>query len=198
MNWWLLKSDPKDKLPRQPIYYPWAKLDEIPPASILLFYNGQPLTEKEGRIKGFPYRLPPFHASFYLGNGDQLTQGKRAIIRHVAYDFRSTRRIDVVTYGLLTPEDRAMLCEEARRREGMIYDVPGFLRFGFSFIRDWKFANFCSEQVADIFKTKGFTISTKPPNQTEPFRLWEYANINAVASQIEMKTLHVGSDFPKD
>lgn len=200
MNWWILAKDPKDKLPRQPIYYPIMKdrLDEIPPASVLLFYNGQPLTEKEGRVKGFPYRMPPFHASFYLGNGEHLNQGKRAVIRNIAYDMRSTRRIDVITYGFLTLQDREMLCREARIREGMIYDFPGLLSFGLSFIRDWNFANFCSEQVADIFRLKGFTVSTKIPEKTEPFRLWEYANRYAAAGQIEMKTLHVGVDYPAD
>lgn len=200
MKWWLIAKDPKNKLPRQPIHYPIMKdrLDEIPPASVLLFYNGQPLTEKEGRVKGFPYRLPPFHASFYLGNGEHLNQGKRAKIRHIAYDFRSTRRIDVITYGFLTLDDREMLCREARRREGMIYDIGGLLNFGFPFIREWRFANFCSEQVADIFKVKGFSVSTKEPEESEPFRLWEYAHIFANAGQVQMRTLHVGQEFPQD
>lgn len=197
ISWWILKSDPIHKLPRQPIYYPIVKdLAEIPPASTLLFYNGQKWTEREGRIKGFPFKLPPFHASFYLGDGLHLNQGKRAAIEPLKDEFRSTRRIDVITYGFLTLEDRAMLCREARLREGMLYDFGGLGDFGFSFLKEWSWANFCSEQVAEIFESKGFRCSDKEPSETEPFRLWQFADRYAIPAQIEIRTVHLGKDFP--
>jgi hypothetical protein len=196
LSWWILKKDPINKLPRQPIYYPITPIEDIPPASVLLFYNGQPLTEKEGRVKGFPYKLPPFHVSFYLGSGEHLNQGKRAVIRHLAYDMRSTRRIDAVVYNALTIEDREMLCREARRRKGWIYDGGGFASFGLKFIKEWSRANFCSEQSCEIFASKGFRISDKEPSKSEPFRIWQYAMNYATPAQIEMRTVHVGSEFP--
>lgn len=192
-SWWLVGKDPKDKLPWQPIW-PVIKIEDVPAASVLLYYNGNKWTEKEARLKGFPYKDPPFHTSFYLGGGEHLNQGLKAEIKPVADEFRSTRRVDVVTYPDLTPEDRAMICDEARKRKGRIYDIPGFARFGFPFLKEWAFGNFCSEQVAEIFDVKGFRVSIKEPSKTEPFRLWQFSNLYPKNAPIN--TLHIGSEYP--
>lgn len=197
MNWWMIAKDPKDTLPPMPVY-PRIELQDIPPASVALFYNGQTLTEKEARVKGFPFKLPPYHATMVLEDGQHLTQGARGKIEALANEMRSTRRIDIIVYNFLTKPDRAQLCDDARKMKGKIYDIGGFLHFGFKFIMPWKFAFFCSELCAYIFKQRRFTISFREPSETAPFHLWEYAHIYEPSMTCEFRTLHIGQDYPKD
>lgn len=191
--WWLGTRDPKDKLIWQPTW-PVVKIEDVPPASVLLYYNGNGLTEKEARVKGFPFKDPPFHASFYLGLGKHLNQGMTALVGNVTDEYRSTRRVDVISYPDLNNDDRKILVEDAWGRLGRAYDVPGFLSFGLPFLREWAFANFCSEQVAEIFDSNGYRVSLKEPSKTAPFHLWNFAQTypkNAI-----LNTLWVGEDYP--
>jgi hypothetical protein len=191
--WWMAAPDPIAKLPWQPVW-PLMKVEDIPPASTLLYYNGNTWTEKEARVKGFPYKDPPFHASFYLGYGKHLNQSAIAQPASLTEEFRSTRRVDVITYPDLSDTDRQKLVEEAFSRVGTIYDIPGFIRFGLPFMKEWHFANFCSEQVAEIFDTEGFRVSIKAPKDTEPFRLWQFASL--YPKNVLIRTLHVGAEYP--
>ena len=136
-------------------------INEIPPASILLFYGGTELTEVVGNyVYKHPYKPAAFHAAGYLGDGRVLNIGKEAKILDIREQFRSTRRIDVIVLKDLTTEEREIICKKFERdANNNFYDVAGFIRYGgqlkiLKFLKKVRSSNkndYCSDNVVDNF-----------------------------------------------
>lgn len=203
MSWFskLFKGPSVQPLPE----FPTIALEDIPPASILLFYGGTKITEWVGNtIYKHPYKPASFHAAGYLGDGEVLNIGKEATIEDVRSMLRSTRRVDVVVLNDLTKKEREIIIKRFRRDAGKnFYDAIGFLRFGGQLkalrflkkVHSSEKNDFCSDNVVDNFSTlqpakrKGDTaamtkeltlpreirISANPAEDTAPWHLLEHA-----------------------
>jgi len=193
---WLLKPDPRDRLPVLPPY-PRINLDAVPAGAALLWMGGGPyLTGKQARVLlGYPHRNHYFHASLALGQGEHLNQGKKAVIEPIAEQYQSTQRIDVVIYRDL-PEDAAERFQEwAKTREGRRYDYLGFLWQGLKIIRPSSYYDFCSQQVITAHRVIGHQVSYRFEEWSAPTHIWFYAVSPNHPGLCEMRTLHLGRDF---
>jgi len=174
-------------------------LGQIPPASIILFYGGNKLTQWAGNwLCKHPYAPPAFHASFYLGNGLHLNVGKFKTIQSVEPEFRSTRRIDAILIPSLTVEQSVRMVRTAfldadDPHIGLslpTYSISDYLRFALRFLRPSK-KDFCSENVVELFMTEGVVVSSHKAVDTAPWDLLEYAEKNG----FEVRTLFTGPNF---
>lgn len=176
-------------------------VSEIPEASALLFYGGNKLTEFVGNnLYKHPYRPPAFHAAFYIRDGLFLNVGKFKVIQKLEDEFRSSRRIDVISYSALLNADRVALCTFAildTSKPKVGFDLPDYgiidyLRFGFKFLRPTK-NDICSENVVELFAMRKIVVSYRRPADTAPWHLFEFAYQNPEVCVV--RTLHVGADF---
>lgn len=189
--------------------YPGLKIKDLPPASILLFYGGNKLTELVGnRIYKHPYRPPAFHAAFYIGNflpddiGENLflNVGKFKEIVPFASETRSTRRIDAISFPKIEERARRKICAFAckdisKPKFGLTfpdYSFTDYLRFGLRFLKPSK-KDFCSENVCEIFDTQGVKVSDRKAVDTAPWDLLEFAELHRDAATVN--TLWCGGDF---
>lgn len=217
----LLFKDPKNTDAMKQAPYPRINIDDIPPASAILFYNGNRVTERAGaRLYGCPYWPPAFHAAFYIGNRMFLNVGEFRTIEDLTTELRSTRRADVVIYNALTPDQRAGMARAAmldtsKERVGLTlpdYAVTDYLRFLVRGIHPSK-SDFCSENVAEIFgrasaqglksveswavvvaAAAGIRIAQGLPVDTAPWDIEKGAE--ALMAGAERRTLWVGPDYP--
>lgn len=196
--------------------FPSIKLEDIPPASTLLFYGGNKLTQFAGNtLYKHPYTPPAFHAAFYIGipsPGIFLNVGAFKTLQDVTKAYRSTRRIDVITYNI-PDEIRKLLCREAimdtsRHKVGLTlpdYDgFKGYMGFGWRWLlrkigvkakaKENK-RDFCSDNVADLFGTQGIKVSPVSSEETAPWTLLEWAIDHPL--DCVNKTLFVGKDYAK-
>lgn len=201
--------------------YPGISIEDIPPASALLFYNGNKLTERAGRaLFQHPYWPPAFHAAIYIGDRLFLNVGKFRTLEDLTTELRSQRRIDVVIYRDLTPEQRQEIARAATldtspHRVGLSlpdYAITDYLRFLFRKLPASK-ADFCSENVAELFgrtsarglkslsswhavvkAAGGIRIAAGLPVDTAPWDIQEGAEVGFGGA--ESRTLHVGRDYP--
>lgn len=178
------------------------KIEEVPMASALLFYGGTKITEFFGNtIYKHPYKPASYHAAFYIEEGLFLNVGKFKVVQEIKDEFRSTRRIDVISYPAITKDQRIKLSNAAyldtsKPKIGLSlpdYDWMAFLRFGFKFMRQSKKNDFCSENVVQLFGTQNIKVSDKLDYQTAPWHLFEYAV--AHPDQCQVNTLWQGKDF---
>lgn len=197
----LLKLLKKPVLQPLPTFIP-ITLENIPTASILVFYGGTKLTELAGnRLYGHPYNPAAFHAAFYIENGLFLNVGAFKTIQALKNEFRSTRRIDVIVDKYLLPQERKQLCYTAaldatEPKVGLNlpnYSATDFLRFAFRFLKPSK-KQFCSENVVELFETVGRKVSDLKAVDTAPWDLLEYA---MGKPDFQIYTLHEGIDFKK-
>lgn len=217
----LLFKNPKNtEGRRQPVYEKIA-IDDIPPASALLFYNGNKVTERAGyRLFKHHYWPPAFHAAFYIGERLFLNVGKFKTVEDLTTELRSSRRIDVVIYKVLNQFQRQEMSREAtlgtsKHRIGLTlpdYAVTDYLRFLFRGLPTSK-KQFCSENVAETFGLSkahgndtgqtwadrvdtngGIRISDGLPVDCAPWDVLEGA-LNGMGGA-EIRTLHVGHDYP--
>jgi len=193
----LFKKPVTKRLPN----YPFIKLADIPPASAILFYGGNNLTELIGnRLYNHPYKPPAFHAAFYICRGLFLNVGKFRTVQLLKDEFRSARRIDVVVFKDIPADKRNALCDAAVLdasvpRIGLElpdYAFTDYLRFGMRFLQPSK-KDFCSENVAELFLTQGVKLSDLKPVDTAPWDIEEYAEAHPEACEI--RTLWCGLDF---
>ena len=203
-----------------PVFEPLHE-DNILPASILLFYGGNWLTELGGRIYKHPYKPAAYHAAGYIGRYEVLNIGKTATIEDIRSLKRSTRRIDVITLLDLNGNERDTICRKFRRDAGKnIYDVGGYARFAskLKVLRFLKFArssrenDFCSDNVVDNFsepplKHKGepdevykslllpraIEVSAQKSEDTAPWHLLEHALANPSTRRVN--TAWIGTEF---
>ena len=194
----LLKPRPTRPLPD----FPRIDWRNVMPASALLFYGGGPaITQMAAtRMYRHPYHPAAFHAALYLGNGDFLNVGKFKTVERLSQEFRSTRRIDVISYEM--PGDVADAIARDGYRDadkpkvGMslpTYGVTDFLRFG---LKWWKPStkDICSENVTEILRAHGVECAEpSEPFNVAPWHLLEWAEKNP--SMCQIKTIHVGGDF---
>lgn len=193
------------KLFKKPSLKPLPKFDsidleDIPAASLLLFYGGTKITELVGnRLYGHPFHPAAFHAAFFIQDGLFLNVGAFKTIQLIKDEYRSTRRIDVISDLSLLPQERKQLCLAATQdvdkpKIGLnlpTYSVFDFLRFGFKFLKPSK-KDICSENCVEIFGTLGRKISNNKPVDTAPWDLFEYALDNP---EFQVNTLWEGPDF---
>ena len=181
--------------------FPMIKMEDIPSASIILFYGGNKLTEMVGNnMYGHKYLPPAFHAAFYCENGIFLNVGKFKTVEELQKELRTSRRIDIVIVKNLTSTQREVACKFAvldasRPRVGLSlpdYSWMDYVRFGLKFMKPSK-KDFCSENVVELFQKVGAKVSEKLPVDTAPWHLLEYAISNP--SQFDIKTLHIGADY---
>lgn len=217
----LLLKNPKNLEGRRQPVYPWIRIDEIPPASCLLFYNGNRVTERAGaRWFNHRYWPPAFHAAFYLGNRLFLNVGKFKTIEDLTTELRSKRRVDVVLYTNLTQNQRDKMVRTAMmdtsgHRIGLRfpdYAVTDYLRFLFRRLPPSK-KDFCSENVAELFgrapatgmksvesweaaviAAGGIRTAEVLPLDTAPWDIQEWAEVHP--ARCEIRTVHVGGDYP--
>lgn len=176
----------------------------VPPASILLFYNGNKVTEFMGKVVyRHKYNPPAFHAALYIGGGLMLNVGKFVTEETVESEFRSTRRVDVIIYHNLTAEQRGLIIGRGYKDLNKFYDIGGFLSFGkkipligkaLGFLKGSKKLPFCSDHVTDSFGAGGQIVSQFESENTAPWHLLEYALLHPSISSIH--TLHIGPDYP--
>jgi hypothetical protein len=183
--------------------HPAVPVQDIPAASVLLFYGGPWVTELVGeRVYKHPYHPPAFHAAFYIDQGLFLNVGAFREIADVMGEFRTTRRIDVLMFTKLDPIQRKHLARRAMlgtsRPTGVVavsdYAWRDFLRFGLTFLKPSK-KEFCSENVVTLFETEGIRTTDLPPDRTAPWDLYEYALANP--DEVTVRTLWIGEDFEK-
>jgi hypothetical protein len=181
--------------------YRQISLGEIPPASAILFYGGNKLTEMAGnRLYKHPYAPPAFHAAFYIGDSLFLNVGKFRTIEDIGAELRSTRRVDIIIYKMITPDVRRALCHAAtmdcsKPKIGLElpdYAIMDYLRFGLRFLKPSK-KDFCSENCVELFATGGISISDLKACDTAPWDIQEFAE--AHPDLCEIRTLWVGPDF---
>lgn len=183
--------------------YPPIKMSDIPPASSLLFYGGNKLTELAGnRLYDHPYKPPAFHAAFYIEDGLFLNVGKFKTVQNLKDEFRSTRRVDVIIYRGIKPEKRERLCRAAyldadKPKIGLslpTYAVTDYLRFGLRWFKPSKM-DFCSENVVELFATEKVRVSEQEPYNTAPWDIEEYAEKFAQEQKIEIYSVWIGPDW---
>jgi hypothetical protein len=181
--------------------HPAIAVQDIPPASALLFYGGPRITELVGeRVYKHPYHPPAFHAAFYIAKGLFLNVGAFREIADILGEFRTTRRIDVLIYTKLDPVQRETLGRRAMldtsRPRGFVaisdYSWRDFLRFGLTFLRPSK-KEFCSENVVDLFQSEKIITTDLPADRTAPWDLYEYAL--AHPDEVTIRTLWIGPEF---
>lgn len=184
--------------------FPSITLRDIAPASTLLFYGGNKITSWYANKRyNHPYKPGAFHAALYLKDGLSLNVGKFKAITDVATQYRSTYRIDVITYLDLTPEQR-----EAVVKQGLLdadephvgFNLPTYGLFDFlrfepvlrKLLPEDK-RDICSENVTREFGQADYTVSKKPAAQTAPWDLFEYALSRPEVCKLN--TLWKGLDF---
>ncbi len=182
--------------------YEVLEVGKIPAASTLLFYGGNKLTEYFGNKRDkHPYKPPAFHAAIYIRDGLFLNVGKFKTIQKVLDEFKSTRRIDVISYNDIPLKSKDSICERAyldasKPKIGISlpdYDWMGYLRFALKFIKPSKHRDFCSDNVVDLFATEDIQVSAKSDESTAPWHLYEYAL--ARPDRCSIRTLWTGPDF---
>lgn len=193
--------------------YTGIDLTHIPRASTILFYGGNKFTEFFGnKIYRHPYKPPAFHAAFYIEEGLFLNVGKFRTVQELEGEFRSNRRIDIITYLKIDDQTREELNRYAYLNtskpkfgfEFPDYDVLGYLGFGIRklaskipVLKKWAFQSkkkfFCSENVVDIFATQKIEVSLRLDFETAPWDLFDYAL--AHPERCVINTLWVGKDF---
>jgi len=180
-------------------YYPRTALEDIKPASALVFYGspGNRATELVGsRLYKFPYTPPPFHAALYLSNGEFLNVGKLRAVIALQKELLNTRRCDVIEYRM---SDKARQDIEASGRndtskintalEKLLhrpiwdYAFTDFLRFGIHSIKPSK-ADFCSENVVENMNAGGLHPSAHKAVDTAPWDLIEWAEAHPEVATI--------------
>jgi len=181
--------------------YPTIKTGEIPPASAILFYGGNRLTELAGnRLYKHPYKPPAFHAAFYIEDGLILNVGKFKTIETIESELRSTRRVDVIIYKGLSVDTVEALKKSAyldldKPKAGIqlpTYAITDYMRFGLRWFKPSK-KDFCSENVVEIYAKYGIRISDQESYNSAPWDLAEFAEANL--DLCELRTLYVGADF---
>lgn len=199
MNYLKLFKKPNTKpLPT----YGHIEVNDIPAASILLFYGGVKLTELVGsRLYDHPYNPPAFHAAFYCEKGTFLNVGKFRVIQNLPEEFRSTRRIDVLILPYLTSTQRQTAVEFAKmdvsaKKPFKISDYgwKDFLRFGFPGLKPSS-KQICSENVVRLFDKIDQKVSDHASYDTAPWHLYERAYKHP--EDFDIKTVWVGKDFKK-
>lgn len=185
------------KLPK----YPKIKINQIPDGAILLFYGGNELTETVGYlVYRHKYNPPAFHAALYLEKGMFVNVGKTVTLNMIKDEFRSTRRIDVIVYNFLSPEQKEMIMETGKKDIGKIYDIKGFLGFGRKlpligklFPKGSKKLPFCSDHVQDAYRAANVLVAETSDEETAPWHLLEYAEAHPGIADIY--TIHTGKQF---
>lgn len=194
------------ELKQNPIY-PKIALKDITPASILVFYGGPKITEYFGNeVYKFPYKPAPFHLSVYLERGLHCNVGVFTTIEQVDHEFRSTRRIDVITFPYMNTEQRYKVLNYEYKRAGAnssrfrFYDLKGFLYAGLrkvpllnKVLKPSRRHDFCSDNVADAFGKAPQKVSDKPDEETYPWDPVQWAWDNPEVASLY--TLWIGNDF---
>jgi hypothetical protein len=190
--------------------FPKIEIADILMASTLLFYGGTKITEFFGNtIYRHPYKPPAYHAAFYIEEGLFLNVGKFKVVQEIKNEFRSTRRIDIISYPAISKDARIKLSNAAyldtsKPKVGLSlpdYDWKGFIGFGLRklfkkvpwLLKQSKRNEFCSEECVQLFNTQGIKISDEKAEDTAPWHLLEYAL--KYPDQCEVKTLWTGKDF---
>ncbi len=181
-------------------------LSAVKPASVVLFYGGNKLTEFVGNvIYRHPYKPPAFHAALYLGDipylGDSLilNVGAYKTLKNVKDEFLSSRRVDVIEYDM--PASTRDAIKSVAAKDTSKLDKPielpdygwrDYLRFGFKFLPASR-KDFCSENCVELLEMGGVKSSHKKAVDTAPWTLLDFALSNP--DRAHAFTLHVGDKF---
>lgn len=182
--------------------YQTIKVGDIPPASILLYYNVNSLTEMVGlKIYGHKYCLPSGHAAIYMDHGLIHNVGKFKLPKKIEETFKSTRRVDVIVCEGLDDDTRNgiirdCILDASKPKVGFQlpdYAIFDYLRFGCKLWKPSK-KDICSENCVEIFHGRGVIVSDLEPYNTAPWDLQEYAE--RIGPKIRpMYTVYTGKDF---
>lgn len=192
----LLKPYPAESLPG----FPAIAYGDVPPASTLLFYSGNKLTEMFGnRVYRHRYTPPAFHAALTVGNGEMLNVGKFKTIEPIEKELISTRRVDAIIYNM-TFFQRDMITHNARLdidkpKIGLMlptYGVLDYLRFAVKWFRPTHY-DICSENVVELLMSGGIISSVREPFNTAPWDLLSWAVDHP--DKATVKTVWIGKDF---
>lgn len=192
----LFKKPVGEKLPE----YPRLGINEILPASTILFYGGNKLTEAFGNnLYHHPYIPPAFHAAVYIEDGLFLNVGKFRTLESLTKECRSTRRVDIITYSMDLAKRNAIrvaaLKDTSQPKVGLSlpdYAWTDYLRFGFKRFHPSK-NDFCSENCVELFGKAGVIISDRKAVDTAPWHLLEYALAHPDTCHVH--TLWIGPDY---
>ena len=119
----------------------------------------------------------PTHAEIYLGNEKQETISAEILgVRKKSLNRFKKNRIEIYSYNDLTVEQLQKLKSYAYGTVGRLYDYMGLVSFLGNIIKkklpQSKFANFCSELVAEIFVYAGIWILNQKPHEQHPAEQW--------------------------
>ncbi len=184
--------------------YDTITVDEIPRASILLYYNGNKLTETIGNfVYKYRYVMPPFHTALYIGGPENqvINVGMFVELVNLQNQLASSRRVDVIVFPELMYQERELVIRQGRKDIGKFYDVKGFLGFGrdipiigplINKLRPSAKLPFCSDHVVDSFNALPMKVSEFGSEQTAPWDIANYCEDNKVG---EFRTVHIGKKF---
>lgn len=180
--------------------YSRIALSAIKPASTLLFYGGNKLTQFFGnKVYKHPYSPPAFHAALYLENGIFLNVGGFKSVQELEPQLASTQRVDVIEYEASGDQRKHIVrCGylDSSRPKGLValpdYGWTDYLRFGLKFLRPSR-KDFCSENVVELLEKGQIKASHKKAVDTAPWTLLEFAE--SAPDKAHVFTLHVGKDF---
>ena len=180
--------------------FPAVSILDVQPASCLLFYSGNKLTEMFGeRVYRHPFHPPAFHAAITLGAGMFLNVGKFKTLNFISEEMRSTRRIDVIEYRMDADQRekirQAALIDADQPKIGLMlptYGITDYLRFGFPWFKPSE-RDICSENCLELLAVAGVRGSAKPTYRSAPWDLLTYALDNP--EQCIVKTAWIGANF---
>lgn len=144
--------------------HPKIKIKDIPDMSVILTLDGNHFTEIfEKKVRGFPYTQVPTHAFIHVHNGDCIDVGWRVFNRKIHKIVRKSKRYIVISFSNIPPDmmDTLQSIAFSWANKLVVYDVFGFLGFGFRAYIPWlakkwrpsKRLPFCSDNVIDIFQS---------------------------------------------
>lgn len=187
--------------------FPKISIDAIKPASCLLFYGGNKLTEFFGNtIYRHPYKPPAFHAAVYVGKVEYLgtnlllNVGAHRLLEELRPMLQTTRRVDVLEYDMpdsTREKIKTRACHDTSKLNKLVdlpdYGWSDYLRFGFRFLKPSS-KDFCSENVVELLENYGgVKASEKKAVDTAPWHLLEFALKSP--STVHPFTLYTGKDF---
>lgn len=159
------------------------KIEELPKASILIYYGGNIVTRTIGKLFYKQKGPVPHHTALYIGQGTVVNIGKVGALEDVYEHLKEEDKIEAIVFDHLTDRERNTVITRAKKDIGKPYDIAGFLAFGKQLPVIGKWFNdfegseqlpFCSDNIVDSFKVIGMKVSNKPNELTAPWDILSY------------------------
>lgn len=122
----------------------------------------------------------PTHDMQYFGSGKRECVSAEIFgVKKISLDSYKKNRLEIYSYRSMTVQQLQILKSYSYGTVGRLYDYPGLFSFLGNLIKkklpQWKFANFCSELVAESQAYEGVNIEVLPgvlPEKQTPAARW--------------------------